>query len=196
MVFNMSGEKIAGGMSYQTLGGIDYNIIEYILNSDNSSEIFQKNKEYYFASIKKIMARLILAKTRIDNVKLKENEALFLNQKISNGIKWLDTLKINIENAKDSLEFQKSVSYKEWHAVKLIPQSAEGYASSILIEARLEKMDNENVKIMKEAHLHLNMANNLLKNLLNSDSFINFKHAEKQLIEAYAELYLAFKFLG
>jgi len=191
----MPGGKFAGGISYQTRKNKDYHNVEHLLNPEKSSEIFQKNKEYYLASANKIKARLILAKTRIGNVKLKENEALFLNQKISKGIKWIETLKINIQNAKDNLEFQKAVLYEEWHAVKLIPRSAEGYASSVLVEKNLEKKTNPDIKNIDNAHSHLIKAKNLLMNLLNSDKYTNFELAEKQLIKAYDELDLALKYL-
>ena len=61
MVFQMrEGEKIAGGMSYRTLNGIDTTVImEYLegTNENSSKEILGKNKDYYITSADKIIKK-------------------------------------------------------------------------------------------------------------------------------------------
>jgi hypothetical protein len=209
----MSGQKIAGGMSYRTLEGIDYIYMEHLFEEGNPSEIFDKKKEYYLASANKTIARLILARTRISEVKLKENVVNNLNLKISKGIEWIRKLKKNIQNSEDEKEFQKAISYKKWHALKLIPQAAEGCALSCFLEEKLNKRASNHINISertkngikinlksknlinksKDADLHNKKARRLLIIILDSNKDTNFKLAEEQLSKAYEELDIAFK---
>lgn len=192
----MSGEKTAGGMSYQTGEGIDYTIISHIFahDEDSSREISRRNKEYYLASAGKTMARLILAETRINQVKMPEKDSNLLEKKIYDGINWLKHLIKDIQNAND-LEFLNGVDYKKWHTIKLIPGHTEGYAASIVLEEELELQGVSNKNGLKEANLHNEKAKELFMKLLSSDSNTDFKLAEKQRLKAYEELKFVYKSL-
>ncbi len=190
-------EKTAGGMSYQTGKGIDYGIIDHVFahDEDSSSKIFEKNKEYYLASANKTMTRLILAKTRINQVKIQEKESNLLKEKIYKGINRLKSLKENIQNA-DNLEFLNRACYKEWHVIKLIPGSAEGYAICEILEDEIKLQSTDKYKErLKDANVHNKKAKEIFLKLLNSDRNTNFKLAEKNRLKAYEELKSAYKLL-
>ena len=186
-------------MSYQTLEGINHINFEQLFADGNPGEIFEKKKEYYQASADKIRARLILARTRISSIKLKESNASYINHKISKGIRWLDKLKMNIESSQDEQEFQHAISYKQWHLVKLIPQAAEGCALSCFLEEQLKNPKNSlrknNMENINEAGAHNQQVRNLLIEILNSDENNNLVLQEEQLSEAYEKLNLAYKAL-
>jgi hypothetical protein len=190
----MSGqEESAGGMSYRTMKGIDASIMEHLVGNDekSSAEIFEKNQSYYIASADKIMARLELTGTRINHTKLPEEDVKFLCDKVSHGLKWLETLKKNIKQAKNDCEFSNAISYKKWHAVKLIPSAAEGYAISIAMEGDLKHEDIiANVKQLKDAKSHVHKAKDIFSELLNLKENSDFKLAEERRIKAYKELNL------
>ncbi len=129
------GEKIAGGMSYRTMNGNDPQyLMEYLEGTDENSskEILEKNKDYYIASANKTIARLKLAKKRVEYAHIEENCAEMINNKISASIKWLNELKDNITSVTNKSELLESNQYKKWHAVKLIPSAAEGITNIII----------------------------------------------------------------
>lgn len=186
-------EEIAGGMSYRTMKGIDASILKYLAGYDEgpSREIFEKNKEYYMASADKTMARLELAGTRIKHANLPEEDIKFPCDKVSHGLKWLETLKKKIKQTKNDSEFSHAISYKRWHSVKLIPSAAEGYTISIVMEANLKQEDIiANVKLLKYAKSHVQKAKGIFSELLNLKENSNFKLAEELRIKAYEELNL------
>jgi len=141
MVFQMrEGEKIAGGMSYRTLNGIDTTVIMECLegtNENSSKEILGKNKDYYIASADKTIARLKLAKKRVKHAHIEDNCAELVYDKISSSIKWLNRLKDNIISVTNKSELLELHQYKKWHAVKLIPSAAEGIIISSLINRKI-----------------------------------------------------------
>ncbi len=69
------------------------------------------------ASANKIIARLELAKIRIENIDIEEKDSRMLIMKLNNGIKWLKNLIQNIKNVTDTHKFPKEVPYKKWHAI-------------------------------------------------------------------------------
>lgn len=184
-------EDIAGGMSYRTMKGIDTRIMDYLAGHDAKSraEIFEKDKEYYIASADKIMARFELAKIRIENMEISKKKGQVLDERLSYGLKWLNSLKNNIEMANDKAEFQKAVSYKKWHAIKLIPSAAEGYAIATIMERNLKEFNNiYEVTKLNEADFYNKKVKEIFLNLLNLKEDSDFKLAEKRRIEAYREL--------
>lgn len=172
-------------------------IMEYLAGHDkkSSAEIFNKNKDYYMASANKIIARLELAKMRILYMDIPEKDRDMLAEKLHNGFKWLNNLNKIIKNANEIITFQKAVSYKKWHAVKLIPSSAEGYAITASLEGNLKHNNVDSAKtdgnMLKNAIFHNNKAKEIFLELLNLNEDSDFKTAEKRLINAYEELNLA-----
>lgn len=191
----MSGQKIAGGMTYNTHEGVDYVNIIHFFEEGNSREIFEKKKVYYLASANKTKARLILARTRINDIKLNEDVANNLNQKISKAIEWTRNLKENLKNSDNEKEFQQVISYKKWHEVKLIPQASEGCALSCFLKDKLNKRTSDRINKFNDADIHNKKAERLLINVLDFNKDINFKLKEEQLSNAYKELDMAFKAL-
>lgn len=196
-------EDSAGGMSYRTMKGIETSSITKYLegyNKKSSSEIFEKNKEYYIASANKIIARLELTKIRVKNANLSKENNHKLMDKLSNGFKWLATLKKNIKKAKNNSEFQRAISYKKWHSVKLIPSGVEGYIITISIERDInrirdklpESIDRKNLKIAETSNENAKM---IFLKLLDLDVNSNFKAAEKSRIKAYNETIEAWNIL-
>lgn len=196
-------EDSAGGMTYRTMKGIETSsMMKYLEGHDkmSSSEIFEKNKEYYIASANKIIARLELAKIRVKHAKLSKEDKKMLRDRLSHGLNWLDTLKKNIDGTKNNSEFQKAVYYKEWHSVKLIPSGVEGYIITTSIERDINKItdklpesiDRENLKTAETCNENAKMI--FLKLLdLNVDS--NFKAAANSRIKAYNEAAVAWNIL-
>jgi len=175
-------------MSYRTFNGIDISIMKYLAGNDKHASA-EKNKQYYIASANKTMTRLELARARIRNAFLSEKDNKFLIDKILYGLNWLDMLKNNIKDAKDDIEFSKAVSYTEWHAVKLIPSAAEGYAISLIMKDKLNDRNNtSHAKLLEDAKYHNHKAKIIFTELLNLKENSNFKLAEKQRIKAYKEL--------
>lgn len=171
--------------------GIEISVRDYLAGKDvnSSGKIFEKNKQYYIASANKTMTRLELAQARIRNAFLSEKDSKFLIDKILYGLNWLDVLKNNIKDAKDDIEFSKAVSYKEWHAVKLIPSAAEGYAICLIMEDKLKVRNNKShVKLLEDAESDSQEAKIIFTELLNLKENSNFKLAEKQRIKGYRKL--------
>ena len=102
----------AGGMTYHIWKQQDYKIIEDQLDKDDNGEILNKKKDYYLASTKKILTRLMLAAARIKNAEIAENESQYLDDKISDGIKWLKKLENRVY-----IEELASVLYEIWNRV-------------------------------------------------------------------------------
>jgi len=186
-------EDSAGGMSYRTMKGIEASsIMKYIEDHDekSSTEIFEKNKEYYIASANKTIARLELAKIRAKCAKLSKEDNDMLMDRLSHGLNWLDSLKKNIKGTENNSEFQKTISYKKWHSVKLIPSGVEGYIITTSIERDINKIrdklpesiDRENLKTAETCNENAKMIFLMLLDL-NVDS--DFKAAEKSRIKAY-----------
>jgi hypothetical protein len=189
-------EKIAGGMFYRIMENINTSITEYLSGHDekSSSEILEKNKEYYIASANKILARFELAKVRIENIDTDEKDRHLLSMRLNHGLKWLKNLKKNMKNVSDAHKFPKEVPYKKWHAIKLIPSAAEGYAITSSIEKKLNQINmnqsKDNVTRLKNANFHNKKAKGIFLDLLNLEENSDFKLAEKQLIIGYEEIEL------
>ncbi len=202
MVFQMQeGEKIAGGMSYRTMNGIDTKIImEYIDGNNNkksSNEIFEKNKDYYIASANKTIARLKLAKKRVENAHIEDNCAELIDEKISSSIKWLIRLIDNISSINNKSELLELPQYKKWHAAKLIPSAAEGITITSLINRKIVYINGTkefpDKKLLESARLHKQKAKSIFINLLKLSEQSNFKEAERLRIEGYEECVIADK---
>ncbi len=204
-------EDSAGGISYRTMKGIDtHPLRKYLEGRDEqaSQEILEKNKEYYIASAHKIITRLELAQIRVKNADLDEKEEQMLDERLSHGLEWLKILEKNIKLAKDRAEFLQAVPYKKWHAVKLMPSAAEGYAINASIIRDIEQagikssnikfskssnIKSSDIKKLKEAEIHSKKAGKIFLNLLNLKESSDFKAAEKARIEAYNETNTAVK---
>ncbi len=188
-------EEIAGGMSYQIMKGFKTNeIMKYLSGHDVQSSwmILEKNKEYYIASANKIIARFELAKVRIENINIKEKDSQLVNLKLNNGLKWLNNLIKNIKNANNFNKFLEKVPYKQWHAVKLIPSAAEGYAITVSIELKINQLNQFNANVMKLNNInsHNKTTKEIFLALLNLDEKSDFNIAEKQRIKGYEEINL------
>jgi hypothetical protein len=142
-------ENTAGGMSYRTMGGIDFREISKYLegsNQKNSLEILNKNKEYYIASANKTIARLELSKERVKNVNILPETSDIISDNIFSALEWLEKLKKDINNVNNESELLKRDQYKKWHAVKLLPSAVEGLMIMTIIEKQLCKIDsNESI---------------------------------------------------
>jgi hypothetical protein len=193
------GEKIAGGMSYRTMNGNAVkNLMKYLEGSDESSskEILEKNKDYYIASANKTIARLELAKKRVEYAQIEENGAEIYDR-ISTAIKWLNELKDKITSVTNRSELLEPNQYKKWHAVKLIPSAAEGIAISLLIDREIacinDKSESSDKILVESARTHNKKAKSNFIMLLNLSDQSNFKEAERLRIEGYSEAALAVK---
>jgi hypothetical protein len=193
------GEKIAGGMSYRTMNGNAVkNLMKYLEGSDESSskEILEKNKDYYIASANKTIARLKLAKKRVEYAQIEEN-CVEIYDRISTAIKWLNELKDKITSVTNRSELLEPNQYKKWHAVKLIPSAAEGIAISLLIDREIacinDKSESSDKILVESARTHNKKAKSNFIMLLNLSDQSNFKEAERLLIEGYSEAALAVK---
>jgi hypothetical protein len=193
------GEKIAGGMSYRTMNGNAVkNLMKYLEGSDESSskEILEKNKDYYIASANKTIARLELAKKRVEYAQIEENGAEMYDR-ISTAIKWLNELKDKITSVTNRSELLEPNQYKKWHAVKLIPSAAEGIAISLLIDREIacinDKSESSDKILVESARTHNKKAKSNFIMLLNLSDQSNFKEAERLRIEGYSEAALAVK---
>jgi hypothetical protein len=193
------GEKIAGGMSYRTMNGNAVkNLMKYLEGSDESSskEILEKNKDYYIASANKTIARLKLAKKRVEYAQIEEN-CVEIYDRISTAIKWLNELKDKITSVTNRSELLEPNQYKKWHAVKLIPSAAEGIAISLLIDREIacinDKSESSDKILVESARTHNKKAKSNFIMLLNLSDQSNFKEAERLRIEGYSEAALAVK---
>ncbi|MGO9387678.1 MAG: hypothetical protein ACLPWD_06490 [Methanobacterium sp.] len=193
----LKGELVAGGISYRIIKGFNTSIMKYLSGHDEKSsfEILQKNKLYFIASANKIIARFELAKIRIENIEIEEKDSRVLNIKLNNGVEWLKNLIQNIKGESDVHKFPKEVPYKEWHAIKLIPSAAEGYAITASIKKKLNQINKNDVNKLKTVNSHNNKAKEIFFELLNLEENSDFKLAEKQLIKGYEEIKLNQKIL-
>jgi hypothetical protein len=195
-------EDSAGGMSYRTMKEIDtFSIIKYLegYNERSSTEIFEKNKEYYIASADKTIARLELARIRLKHANLSGEDNSMLLNRLSNGLNWLKTLKKNIRKANNNSEFQKVISYKKWHSVKLLPSGVEGYLITNSIQRNIDgiknKLPESESEDLRNAKTHNQKAKLIFLKLLNLDVSSDFKAAEKSRIKAYNEAVTAQRIL-
>ncbi|WP_321421403.1 hypothetical protein [uncultured Methanobacterium sp.] len=186
-------EKNAGGMSYRTLPGIETTLITHYLDYTDKkplSIVFEKNKEYYMASADKTIARLELAKSRVENSAISYDECQFVMKRISHGLNCMLYIKNRIKNVSSSEELHRITPYKIWHAVKLIPQAAEGYTILISIEEIIftsERLKSDRVKL-KNVKFHLKKAKKIFMSLLVLDENSDFQTAEKSRLKAYEEI--------
>jgi len=193
-------EESAGGMSYRTMREIDTSpLLKYLEGQGEraSQEILEKNKEYYIASAHKIMARLELAQIRVKYADLDEEDLKILDDRISHGLKWLEILKNSIKKAKDNAEFLRAVPYKKWHAVKLIPSAAEGYAINASLKRDIKRASVKSfaAKKLENTKVPNERAGKIFLHLLNLKEHSDFKSAEKARIKAYNETNMALKIL-
>lgn len=186
-------EKSAGGMSYRTLQGIETTLITHYLDYNDKkplSIVFEKNKKYYMASADKTIARLELAKIRVENSAISSDECQFVLNRISHGLNCMVSIKNRIKNVSSNKELHKITPYKIWHAVKLIPQAAEGYAILISIEEIIftsDRSESDPVKL-KKVKFHLKKGKKIFMCLLNLDENSDFQTAEKSRLKAYEEI--------
>jgi hypothetical protein len=193
-------ENMAGGMSYRTMDGIEIGyLIGYLEGDDENSskEILRKNREYYISSANKTISRLELAKKRVEYGHLNKYYREIIFNKIYSSIKWLEELKVYINNVSNTSELLKSDQYKRWHAIKLIPSAAEGLIITSSINIRILDINNNQVTIdknsLKSANQHNRNAELIFKDLLNLTIGSDFKEAERLRIEGYNESVLALK---
>jgi hypothetical protein len=193
-------ENTAGGMSYRTMDGIEIGyLIGYLEGDDENSskEILRKNREYYISSANKTISRLELAKKRVEFGHLNKYCREIIFNKIYSSIKWLEELKVYINNVSNTSELLKSDQYKRWHAIKLIPSAAEGLIITSSINTRILEINNNQLTIdknsLKSVNQHNTNAELIFKDLLNLKIGSDFKEAEKLRIEGYNESVLALK---
>jgi hypothetical protein len=192
-------EDIAGGMSYRTFNGIDVCIMEYLegFNEESSSEILKKNKNYYITSADKTIARLELAKIRVESGNINEKYAEIIYYKISTSIEWLNELKENVINVSNTSKLLETFQYKKWHAVKMIPSAAEGLLITFLISRKIADIHKNDVSVdenlLKRAKTHNKNAELIFKKLLSLNERSDFNLAERLRIEGYREAVLAHK---
>jgi len=190
-------ENIAGGMSYRTMKGINFKQIEkYLIGNDiiSSSEILEKNKNYYIASANKTIARIELAKKRSEYDLSNNKHANIINLKISNSLKWLEQLKKHIKT-KTNPGFLDIQQYKKWHAVKLLPSAIEGILITNTIKYKFLNIkphynthDKKNIKDIKK---YIESAETKFLQLLELNENSDYKKAEKLRLIAYNEAIIA-----
>jgi hypothetical protein len=191
-------EKNAGGMSYQIMKGINTSLVSpYLEGHDkrSSAAILEKNQDYYIASVNKTISRLELANIRVKYTEHPDKGQLTMDR-IKHGINWLKILKIEIKNTTNNHELQAMIPYKKWHAVKLIPSSAEGYAISNSVKMIIKQLSNNssrlsNTQNLENAKTHIDHAQEIFLNLLNLSESSNFIAAEKSRLKAYKEIEIA-----
>jgi len=193
------GENIAGGMSYRTMDGIDSKrIMKYLDGLDDESymKILEENKIYYIVSAEKTSARLNLTKKRVENGRLHTECAKMINTKIYTSLRWLEKLKEDIMSVKNKSEILELTQYRKWHAVKLLPSSAEGILITSSIKEKIEKL-SVNPQIgpekLEEAMIHIEKAEEIFFDLLNLSEKSDFNAAERSRIVGYSEAVLADK---
>jgi hypothetical protein len=192
-------EESAGGMSYRTLRGIDISQIRgYLEGRDEaaSAEILEKNKEYYLASADKTISRLELAKIRAKNANLTEEEWNLVDENINKGFDWLNDLKKNIIKVEKESDCLKSISYKKWHSVKLIPSSVEGYVITIAINKKINRIKTNLSASAHRMHLrnaekHNSTSKKIFLELMDLDEYSDLDNAEILRIKAYNEAFSA-----
>lgn len=191
-------EKNAGGMSYRTLPGIETTLIaQYLDSNDNESTIFEKNKKYYLASADKTIARLELAKIRVQKSDMPSDECQFVLDKINRGLHLIEGLKNQIKHETHNEELQKATHYKMWHAIKLIPSAAEGYAIISSLEKTIfNNNEPESKNKLKMDEINLKDVKNIFSYLLNLDESSDFAVAEKYHLKAYEKMEIMQKLLN
>ncbi len=178
-------------MAYLADESEESSLMNYFYGHDGvvPSEILDKEKEYYFASADKTAARLGLARTRIIKAVIPEDDHRMLVARLDSGLEWLERLKQRLSDAPDKPAFNAiaSRSYKTWHAVKMIPAAAEGYAITDGIQDHIDWM-----KKRSPGDVHLNNLEKLnnqaqakFLSLLNLDERADFEYAEQERREAY-----------
>jgi len=190
------GENIAGGMSYRTLEGFDAKRLKkYLDGTDDESymEILQENKNYYVASAEKTIARLNLAKKRVKHGLLNTEYAQIINTKIYTSLKWLEKLEENIKSITNKSEILEVEKYKKWHAVKLLPSTAEGILITSFIKDKIDNLsDNPEINNEKltEARIHNKKAEAIFLTLLTnlSESLI-LKQLKDRVYAATGKLF-------
>jgi hypothetical protein len=191
-------EKNAGGMSYRTLPRIEKTLItQYLDSNDNESTIFEKNKKYYLASADKTIARLELAKIRVQNSDMPSDECQLVLDKINQGLHLIEGLKYQIKHETHNEKLQKATHYKIWHAIKLIPSAAEGYAIISSLERNIfNNKKHESKNKLKKDEIHLKDLKNIFSYLLNLDESSDFAVAEKYHFKAYEKMEIMQKMLN
>jgi hypothetical protein len=189
------GEKKAGGMSYRALGSETSALRPYLEGQDKESQsaIFKRNQDYYIASADKTIARLKLAKIRVKCSGISNEKYLLLIGKISNGLNWLEVLKDEIKGAASNQDLQAVISYKKWHAVKLIPRAVEGYAITEINGLKIKDINFPKHKLshiseLEKAKRHNKRAEEIFTDLLNLKECSDFSNAEKILLEGFEEV--------
>jgi hypothetical protein len=150
-----------------------------------SPEILKQEKAYYIASADKTAARLELAKARITEAGIPEVDRRMLMDRLDTGVEWTDSLKQHIRAASDQAAFDAVVSqsYKKWHAVKLLPSSAEGYAIAGAIEGSIDHGHED--ASLREAEDLIGRSRATFLHLLYLDENSDFEAAERSRLEAF-----------
>lgn len=195
-------ENIAGGMSYRTMKGINFNQIgKYLDGNDDisSAEILERNKSYYIASANKTIARINLAKKRAEYGLNNNDHVRIINLKISASLKWLEKLKKDIKKSYTTSEFLNAKQYKKWHAVKLLPSAVEGIIITSTIKSNLLNIDSNYSESDKQnivnSKKQIETTEIKFLKLLNLNESSDFKEAERIRISAYNESVLVDKML-
>ncbi len=190
MVAPPSFSKIAGGMVYQTNEGIDQTpdgIMGYLAGHDPqaSADILAKQKAYYVASADKTKARLELARATIREADIPESERKLIESRLNEGITWVENAKKQIDRSNDEVSFKKAINYKAWHAVKMLPTAAEGYAVTCAIETQIALIQTYGTVIPGEAESLNRQAKSAFIHLMSLTENSDFTAAEKLRLEAF-----------
>jgi hypothetical protein len=183
---NLKIERNAGGMSYRTLSKLETILINQYLDNKNPSKIFEKNKIYYLTSADKTIARLKLAKIRVDNSDMSHGRRQKVLYRINHGLDSMEYIKERVKNSTDNRELLFETPYKLWHKVKLIPSAAEGCAILSSLENTISSQIPKNQN--KDVNIDLKNTKKIFSYLLNLDESSDFELAEKCLFQAYKEL--------
>lgn len=186
-------EENAGGMSYRTLKDVDTSqIMGYLQGRDEtgSAEILEKNIEYYLASAEKTLSRLELARVRSKSSNLPEEDIQIIDSKLDEGSKWINDLKRKLK--KNKSEFPDIVSYKRWHAVKIIPSAVEGYVITRSIQIKINRIKGNLSASAHRMHLrsaekHNEASKKIFLELMGLDESSDMDNAEILRIKAFNE---------
>lgn len=186
--------EVAGGMVYDTGEGPEDSaggIMGYLSGHDNVTSLKQleKEKSYYMASADKTASRIELAKARIQEAWISDDDHKMLDDRLNAGLAWTKDLKERMGRASNRSEFDKAVDYKVWHAVKMLPTAAEGYAITAAIRNHIEwirgNMSGIDRGLLDEAESHNSHARSAFLQLLYLDDRADFHAAEKARTEAF-----------
>lgn len=101
-------------------------------------------------------------------------------------------LKNEIKSADSNQDLQEKISYKKWHAVKLIAASAEGFAITDTNNIKIDIITYSKLEINKteleNAKIHNKRAEEIFTDLLNLKENSDFDDAEKRLIQGYEDV--------